>query len=685
MTLYIDLETYCTIPLQYGLFKYCEAVEISLVAYATDDGPVRVHDNTTGLPIPGALLNAIINADRIVAHNSQFDRTILERHGLIGEADPRWSDTMIRAYGHSLPGSLGMLSTIYRIPEDKAKIKAGRQLVMLFCKPLPDGSRATRLTHPKEWSAFIKYAGNDIEAMRILDKKLPRWNDTPTERAYWFLDQKINARGFQIDMELAQCALEAVELEGKANRGRIDELTDGDVGTVMQRDEIIKHIEAAYGIKIPDLRKATLERRLNDPELPEGVKEILRLRLLGSKSSCAKYKTLLNSVNSDGRLRGTIQFCGAPRTARGSGRIYQPHNLPRPLYKAADVETGIALLKLGAAHTAYPNVMSIASSALRGTLIAGPGKKIVVSDWSSIEGRMLAWLAGEEYKLEAYREYDAGRGYDMYVLTYASTFGVSPAEVDGKKRQLGKVLELGLGYGGGVGAFITFANGYRINLDQLAADTFADLPTEHKRAATEYYLRCVKEKRSTHGLKQDTFVTCDTVKRMWRAANPRTVQFWYDLEDSVRLLIDNPHTPRAVGPLALDRMKGWLRIRLPSGRYMCYSGIHLDPKDGRQIMYRGIDAYTKKWQDIKTYSGKLAENVTQSASRDVLYTGMLAAEEAGYPVVLSVHDELITETLDSAEYSHGHLSEIMSREIPWAPGLPLAAAGFESYRYKKED
>jgi DNA polymerase bacteriophage-type len=684
VTLYVDLETYCTTPITCGLYKYSENVEITLIAWAIDDSPVQVFDNTTGAPLPEILLGALRGADRIVAHNSQFDRVVLERHGLIGEDDPRWHDTMIRAYAHSLPGSLGNLSTVYKIPDDKAKLKEGRSLVMLFCKPLADGTRATRKTHPKEWAAFMCYAGNDIEAMRVLDNQLPRWNDTPTERAYWFLDQKINGRGFQIDLDLARAALEAVEIEGKQNRGKIREMTDGDVGTVMQRDEIIKHIEAAYGIKIPDLKKSTIERRLNDPDLPEDVKEILRLRLLGSKSSCAKYKTLLNSVNSDGRLRGTIQFRGASRTGRASGRIYQPQNLPRPLYKAKDVAIGIELLKLGAAHLAYSDVMSIASSALRGTLVAAQGKKIVVSDWSSIEGRMLAWLAGEEYKLKAYREYDAGRGYDMYVLTYATTFGISPADVDKKRRQLGKVLELAMGFGGGVGAFITFANGYGINLDQLAADTFADLPTEHKRAASGYYLRCVKEKRSTFGLKQDTFITCDTVKRMWRAANPKTVQFWYDLEDSVRLLIDNPHTPRTVGPLTLDRVKGWLRIRLPSGRYMCYPSIRL-AEDGRQIVFRGVDAYTKKWQDIKTYGGRLSENATQASSSDVLYTGMLAAENAGYRTVLSVHDELITETPDAPEYNHGRLSEIMSREISWAPGLPLAAAGFESYRYKKED
>ena len=676
-TLYIDLETYNTVDLKtVGVFKYAETVEIMLFAYALNDGPVQVWDLFSHKDMPRDLKEYLSIKNLIIcAHNSGFERTVLgpAYHGYT------WSDTMIRALAHGLPGGLDILSTIYKLPVDKAKDKEGKKLIQLFCKPQRDGTRATPFTHRKQWEEFKEYNRLDVEAERELDKKLPRWNDTAAERALWRLDTQINDRGFLVDIDLAEKAIEAVDSEKKIKDAKTKELTQGDVNAATQRDALLKHILEIHGVELPNLQISTLNRRLEDPDLPEPVKELIRLRLQSSGTSTKKYTTLLKSVSSDNRLRGTLQFCGAPRTGRWAARRFQPHNLPRPKFKAAEIETGIEAIKAGSADLIYNSVQDIASSALRGVIIAPPGKKLVVSDLSSIEGRKLAWLAGEKWKLQAYRDYDAGIGYDMYVLTYSKTFNIQPEDVDKEMRQLGKVLELALGYGGGVGAFVTFANGYNIDLHIVADELLQVIPSYVINQAYDFWEYSVENKK-TYGLTERVFVACDSVKRLWREANPAISRFWSDLENGVFEALVNGRTVK-LQHLTIDKKGSWLRIQLPSGRYLCYAGAKYE---NRKIKYLGMNQYSRKWGYLYTYGGKLAENVTQASSRDVLAHGMLASEKRGYETVLSVHDELITEAPDTPEFTHTELSSLMATVPEWAPGLPLAAEGFESYRYRKD-
>lgn len=678
-TLYLDLETFSKNPLTFGVYKYSEAAEIMLFAYAIDNGPVRVVDCTKE-SIPDELNDAYDNCEYVCAHNSNFDRVIL--NVCFRKREHGWRDTMIRALAHGLPGGLDLLCQIYKLPEDKAKLKDGRKLVHLFCKPKPDGSRNTSKTHPKEWAQFVKYAGMDIVSMRELDKKLPTWNDTNDERTLWYLDQIINDRGFIVDTSLAECAVRAVSGEKTKRDARTKDKTSGAVNSATQRDAMLKHILEIYGVELPDMQISTLTRRLNDDNLPEPVKELIALRLESSGTATKKYVTLLSAVCKDGRLRGTLQFSGASRTSRWGGRVFQPQNLPRPKFKAAEVEFGIEAIKNEVADLIYDNVTEVASSAIRGVIVAPPGKKLVVSDLSSIEGRKLAWLASETWKLQAYVDYDKGSGYDMYVLTYCKTFNYQPEDVDKKKRQLGKVLELALGYGGGVGAFMTFARNFNIDLNELADGVWDLLPSRIKNEAKALWA-WAEEKKKTHALPERTFVALDGIKRMWREANPNIVDFWGRVEDAVRSVIGSEKNGEViVNSCKIDRNGRWVRIRLPSGRYICYAGACIDDN---QIKYLGINQYTRKWCRMSTYSGKLVENITQASSRDILAYGMKLAEAKGYEVVLHVHDELITEVSDTAKYSAKDLSAIMSTNPPWARGLPLAAAGFEGYRYKKED
>ncbi|EPP3887222.1 DNA polymerase, partial [Enterobacter hormaechei] len=479
-----DLETYCEKPITNGTHAYAEGVEVMLFAWAIGDEPVSVWDLTAGEPIPGRLQKAIADRDTLLYfHNSHFDRTVL-RHAIprLAPDVTRWRDTMVQALAHGLPGALGALGALCEVlgvPQDKAKDKEGKALIQLFCKPRPKNSklrRATSKTHPEEWRRFVAYAGLDIEAMREVHKRLPKWNYKGAELALWHRDQQINDRGVCMDVELAQAAIEAVDLEQKSLAKRTQAMTDGEVQAATQRDALIKHIVESYGVELPDMQRSTLERRMADPDLPSAVKELLAIRLQASTTSTSKYKSLMKGVSSDGRLRGTLQFCGASRTGRWAGRLFQPQNLPRPSLEQDQIDEGIEALKAGCADLLFDNIMELTSSALRGCIMAPEGKKLVVSDLSNIEGRKLAWLACEQWKLDAFREYDEGTGPDLYKLAYARAFNISPDDVDKYQRQIGKVMELGLGFGGGVAAFLTFALVYGLDLDELANAALPNIP-----------------------------------------------------------------------------------------------------------------------------------------------------------------------------------------------------------------
>ena len=685
---YLDTETFSGTPIACGTHRYMEDAlfEVMIVTYAEEDGEVELWDVTDGSPMPKALARHLHDPSvTLVAHGVGFDRPAL-RHGLnIDKPLERWECTQAMARAHGLPGGLDKLSELFRLPSDTAKDKRGRQLIQLFCKPGRKGARNTRLTHPKEWEEFKEYAKSDIRAMRALRAKMPRWNATAREIALWRLDQQINDRGFAVDMELVHSAIQACEQTKALLDQECHELTDGEVASANKRDKLLAHLLVEYGVSLPDMTVSTLERRLEDENLPEVVKELIRVRLETSLASLAKYKALARSVSADDRLRGTLAYCGAARTGRWAGRIFQPQNLARPSHPHGAIEDAIDNVKTGVLSLVETpgDVRRLLSSALRGTIVAPPGRKLVVTDLANIEGRVLAWLAGEEWKLRAFHEFDHLKlesggwltpeelhrrslnreeialardrkgdvihmGHDLYVLSYARAFGVTPEEVldnkkdgDGMMRMIGKVMELALGYQGAVGAFGAMAKGYGV-----------DLPD-----------RRVRE-----------------IVANWRAAHPAIVAFWRDLEHAcVAAVVTGRYS--TVGLLEVSKRGAYLRIRLPSGRYLLYAAPRVE--DGK-LTYMGVNPYTKRWERLKTYGGKLAENVTQAGARDALANGMFLAEEHEYRIVLTVHDELLTEAADTPEFSVGHLSALLSTPPNWAIGLPLAAAGFEATRYRKD-
>lgn len=699
--LHIDTETFSEVDLKrHGTHRYADGVEIMLFGYALNDDAPSMWDLTTGAPMPKGLANAIWNPEvMIVAQNSHFDRTCIRKGLGINLPASRFFDTMVQAMCHSLPGSLEKIGAVLKLGEDETKSKRGRQLIQLFCKTRPKNvklRRATRETHPEEWQEFIDYCLQDVVAMRHARKKMPMWNMRPggAEHKLWILDQKINDRGFAVDLDLANAAIVATDRAKASLRERVHTETAGAVDSATKRDLLLRYILEEHGVDLPDLTSDTLKRRMEDPELPESVKLLLGIRLEASMASSAKYKALVNSVSPDGRLRNTLQFAAALRTQRWGGRIFQPHNMKRPDPDLADehvLNTMIEAIKADALDLVHDEPMRVMANTVRGCIVAPPGRKLTVSDLANIEGRKLVYLAGEEWKLQAFRDFDAGKGEDMYKQSYARAFNTTADRVDGYMRQIGKVMELALGYEGGVGAFLTFAIVYKMDLDELAEAVWLTADLGAINQAGRMWDWTIKKRRTTYGLERHVWMACEILKAKWREAHPEVVKLWKRLAGAVLNAITTPGVAFTAGAhLKAQRDGSWLRIRLPSGRCLCY--LHPQVSDKGEISYMGVSQYTRQWTRIKTYGGKLVENVTQASARDVLAHNMQGIEDEialldGDPtsgVVLTVHDEVLAESSIESGFTHERMSEILATVPPWAEGLPLSAKGFETYRYRKD-
>lgn len=685
--LFGDTETYNEVGINAGTGKYSASAQVTLYPYALNKTEAKVWDRFSDPEPPKDFVEAFESADAYVFHNFMFDGNVL-RHDLPRFCPPteKVVDTMVRAYSCSLPGALGDLCDILGVPTDKAKDKEGKRLIHLFCKPLPVGRkhpRATPETHPHEWEAFKEYARLDVEAMREVYFRLPKFNVIDSEKLLWELDQKINRRGVQVDVELARKALEAIEIAKVGLVQRTKELTNFELDSATRRDALLKHLLESYGFTIADLQKSTIEGALKDANLPSGLRQLLEIRLQACTTSTSKYKALVNGANEDGRLRCLLQLNGAARTGRWSGRTFQPQNLPRPNMDQNEIDAGIEFILAGCPDLFTDNVMELTSNTVRSAIIAPKGKKLVVSDLSNIEGRVQAWLADEHWKLNAFRDFDNGTGHDLYKLAYAKSFNVHPKEVTKDQRQIGKVQELALAYEGGVGAFVTFATVYGIDLDELADK--AVIPPEAIRASKDLLKFFKDKKRSTLGLTDATWVACDALKRLWREAHPNISSLWPALKSAAADCITMPGHVVTLGKLKVERKANWLLIRLPSGRSLCYPQPRCEGEGyDEKVSYMGINQYNRKWQRLSTYGGKFFENCAQAVARDVMAANMPLIEAAGYEIVLTVHDEVICEAPDSPEFNAEHLSALLATVPKWATGMPLAAGGFEAYRYRKD-
>lgn len=697
--LWLDLETFSTIPLKHGVYKYAEQAEVLLFTYALDDGEVGLWDVASGDETPEDLMLALADENfYLAAHKANFDRTILQLTELCPinyyNLDPsRWICTMTQAYCHNLPGALELLGTMFGLDEAVAKDKYGKRLIHLFCKPHADGTRATPETHPAEWEKFKSYAKQDIVAMRALHKLMPKWNypgvkflqgELSNDHALCTVDSIINSRGYALDLALADRAVEAATRAKSASKEAMMEQTDNELDKAAGSAKLLKYILGTYGVSLPNLQADTVQRQIDNDELPMPLRELLAERLKGSKNTGAKYKAARQACSFDGRLRGTLQFRGAALTGRYSGRIFQPQNLMRPTMEPEDIDIAIDDVKSGAADLVYPDMPKILGNCVRGLIVAPEGSKLLVSDLSAIEGRILAWLAGDERIVQFYRDFDAGKiGYDSYILAYAQAFGKDPTTMSkkthGKERQLGKPIELSLGYGGGVSAFVTFAQTYHINIAEIQEAVYAVATPAAITDCEAKYVWALAH-GFTAGLPRTQYAACEYIKRKWREARLPTTQFWDELQNAWATVCQTEGEVATVGMVKFLRTGQWLRIRLPSGRNLCF----LQPKyttDGASFM--GLNSQTRQWQRTGTHGGKLAGWITQATANDLLNDGLLQAEDEGMLVVLTVHDEIVSEvSLDSGK-TVKDLERCMTAPRVWTTGLPLVADGFETLRYRK--
>lgn len=638
----IDLETYSSVDLgKSGVYKYAESedFEILLFAYSIDDGEVKVIDLANGEIVPEKILSAL--SDESIekwAFNANFERVCLSRFLGEGLKPKGWYCTMIWSAYLGLPLSLEKVGEVLKL--DKQKMNEGKALIRYFsipCKPTKtNGMRKRNLPHHdlEKWSTFKEYNQRDVETEMAIKKKLSPFPIPQSEWENYWIDQNINDRGILIDESLVDSAIKFDEILREENMDRAIELTGlENPNSPLQLKEWLNK----KGLEIDSLAKKDVESALKNAE--GDIKEVLELRQELSKSSVRKYDAMKNVKGKDNRARGLIQFYGANRTGRYSGRLIQVQNLRRNNLK--DLDLARSLVKNRDYETMeilYESPSDILSQLIRTAFIPKEGTRFIISDFSAIEARVLAWLAGEQWVLDAFEN-----GEDIYCRTASRMFGV-PVEkhgVNGHLRQKGKIATLACGYQGALGA-LKAMGGIEMGLSEDELQSIVD---------------------------------------SWREANPKIVSLWWDIDSVVKRVVKT-RTEEKYKNLVISYEKGILFIELPSKRRLAYpkAKIGMNRFGGESIVYQGI-VVGNKWDKIESYGGKFVENIVQAIARDILAEAMMRLEKKGFNIVMHIHDEVVIES-DSSSIEE--VNQIMSAVPKWAPGLILDADGFESEFYKKD-
>ncbi|EQC0525433.1 DNA polymerase [Listeria monocytogenes] len=637
----IDIETYSGRDIKScGAYAYTESedFEILLFAYAYDDEPVKVIDLTID-EIPDTVLEDLTNQKVLkTAHNANFERTCLAKYYNRQMPPGQWQCTMVHGTLLGLPASLDMMSKALRLAQEKDN--EGKALIRYFCMPCKptkaNGGRTRNYPeHASEkWAKFIEYCRQDVVVERAISKKIAKFPFPEDEQRNWELDQRIADKGVRIDVDLVKHAIACQERYQASLSKKAKGLTGLENPNSVQQ---LKDWLADMGYPVSSLNKDSVSELLADEDLDDDVREMLLLRQEMSKTSIKKYEKMQHARCHDGRVRGLLQFNGANRTGRWAGRLVQVQNLPRNYIKdIADVRKDLKAGDYEAFEMMYSNVPDVLSQLIRTAFIAEDGYTFDITDFSAIEARVIAWLAGERWRLDVFNSHGK-----IYEASASQMFHIPIEEVDKNLRQKGKVSELALGYNGGVNALIAMG-------------------------ALEM------------GLKENEL---QGIVDAWRKASPAITSLWRGVEKHAKLAISTRKSQKYKG-LTFYYEAGILFIKLPSDRNLAYFRAKLVPgKYGPQICYEGVT--DKGWRKQYTYGGKLVENIVQAIARDCLAISLRRIEDAGIDTVMHVHDEAITEVQES-ESSVDKLNAILAEPIPWAPGLPLQGDGFSSDFYMKD-
>lgn len=642
----IDIETYSSYDLKTcGVYRYVEAPDwaILLFAYAVDGGPVQCVDLASGESLPEDVRAALTDpAVTKTAYNATFERVNLGKY-LGQRLDPaQWRCTMVRAARLGLPLPLGQCGEVLHL--EAGKMKEGAALIRYFSLPGKNG-RHYPADAPERWATFKAYNIRDVEVEQAILAKVRRLEVPAFDDQLYIADQEINDRGVLIDRQLVENA-ERFDTEYKAQLAHQAKTLTG-LDNPNSPAQLKRYLQETTGSEVETLNKKVLaDLRDQLAEYPD-AQELIELRQDMAKTSSKKYTAMLKCVCSDGRIHGLLQFYGAARTGRWAGRLVQVQNLPQNHLVSLDYAR--SLVKRGDLEEFtdnYSNPTHVLSELIRTAFVAAPGHTFHVCDFSAIEARVIAWLAGENWVLDVFRE-----GGDIYCRTASKMFGV-PVEKHGANaelRQKGKIAVLALGYGGGVSA-LEAMGGARLGLSE----------DEEKE-----------------------------IVQLWRKSNQNITQLWQTLEAAAIKAIQTGESVRVNRGIVVGRQWGMLTITLPSGRTLCYPrvSIGIERNDGWRgdheiIEYEGTNQTTKKWGKIRTYGGKLTENVVQAIARDILGVVILRAREAGLPVVFHIHDEIIVEAAPGQTLQQ--VEDLFSKPITWCSDLPLKGAGYTTPYYLKD-
>lgn len=639
----IDIETYSDISLpDCGVHRYVasEQFEILLFAYSIDEGEIRVIDLASGEKMPEEVMDLLMD-DSVVktAFNAAFERTCINRYFGISLPPEVWRCTAVQSAILALPLSLEGVGEALSL--DKKKMSEGKELIRFFCMPCKatktNGGRTRNLPSdaPEKWEQFKTYCKRDVDVEMQIRKKLKNYPIPDREQVLYCMDQRINDRGIRVDTQMVGQAIACDLLYKEAAAKRAYELSGLENPNSVSQ---LKGWLSDKGIEVDSLAKDTVTELVGKTE--GEVSELLKIRLAMSKTSVKKYEAIKRAV-CDGRVHGLLQFYGANRTGRWAGRLVQIHNLPQNHME--DLELARSLVKEGRfdlVELLYPSTPEVLSELIRTAFVAKPGCRFIISDFSAIEARVLAWMSGEAWRLRVFSTHGK-----IYEASASAMFGV-PIEEIGKTsplRQKGKIAELALGYGGSVGALVSMG----ATKMGLSEEELPDLVSQ------------------------------------WRLANPHITEFWWKVDAAAFKAVKERCTVQ-MDRLLFEYRGGILFIHLPSGRKLSYVKPRLElNRFGREgITYEGVGE-SKKWTRIETYGPKMVENIVQAVSRDILAEAMLRLEKAGFDIVMHVHDEVVLEVPEGVS-SVEEVNELMAVNPSWTMGLPLKAAGFESAFYKKD-
>lgn len=648
----IDIETYSgTNLLNSGVYRYVEDSNFTvlMMAYAFDDGDVTIVDMAQGEKIPQEVLQALTD-ENIIKHafNATFERICLNKYLNTYLPIEQWHCTRVHALMAGLPGRLDAVGKALGLEEEEQKSTKGKALIKYFsepCKPTKvNGGRTRNLPEhaPEKWEEFKKYCMQDVVAERAIKEKISKmYKITDEEVELYILDQKINDRGIKLNKELIENAIKCNEINFTKLFERAREITG--LENPNSTAQIRKWIETHEGIEVPSINKTELPNILSMCKLKE-TKELINIRKEMSKTSVKKYISMDSCICKDNRARGVLQYYGANRTGRWAGKLIQVHNLPQNKMEELD-EARSFLLKgdYEALEILYPSTSNVLSQLIRTTFIPKDGYKFLISDFSAIEARVIAWLSGEQWRLDVFNSHGK-----IYEASASEMFKV-PIESIGKGSSLrakGKVAELALGYQGGAGALIAMG-GLDMGLAEEELNSLVD---------------------------------------KWRSANPNIVKLWKTVDLAGLKAVEDKTVIKIKNNVRFIYGKGHLFIELPSGRKLTYLNAQISngAKFGNKVIkYKGINQTTNQFTYIETYGGKLVENIVQAIARDCLAVALKRLDRAGFKIVMHVHDEVVIEVPKDSNYLD-KVNEIMSTPIEWARGLPLKGDSFEAKYYMKD-